>query len=99
MKSEYRVAVMVTTQVVMDIEADNDLESIKKEAVRSYLSGEGNQEVGLAIPQSVVLYPMYYEGQEPPKGSSPNGPTEMEIKSEDYDPMYALPDSLRALLT
>jgi hypothetical protein len=98
-KSEYRVAVMVTTQVVMDIEADNDLESIRKEAIRSYLSGGGNQEVGLAIPQSVVLYPMFYEGQKPPKGSSLNGPTEMEIEAGDYDPMYALPDSLRSLLT
>jgi len=84
-KQEHRVAVMVTTQVIMDIEADNDLDSIRKEALRSYFNEEGNQEIGLAIPQSVVLYPMLAEGQRPPKGSSYPSPTEMELGQEDFE--------------
>lgn len=85
MKHQHRVAVMVTTQVIMDIEAENDLESIRKEAIRSYSSGEGNQETGFALPKSIVLYPMLEEGQEPPKGSFYPAPTEMEIDSEDFE--------------
>ncbi len=42
MKYTHRVAVMVATQVIMDIEAENDVESIKKEALISLKSGEGN---------------------------------------------------------
>jgi hypothetical protein len=84
MKHEHRVAIMVTSQVIMDIEAENDIESIRKEAIRSYSSGEGNQETGFAVPQSVVLYPMLEEGQEPPKGSLYPAPTEMQIDPEDF---------------
>ena len=85
MKSEYRVAVMVTSQVIMDIESEDDLDSIRKEALRSYFNDEGNQEIGLAIPQSVVLYPMLAEGQKPPKGSAYPAPTEMELGQEDFE--------------
>jgi len=84
MKYTHRVAVMVGSQVIMDIEAENDLESIKAEAIRSLLNGEGNQEVGISIPQTVVVYPWLEEGQKPPKGSSYPKPTEIEITPNDY---------------
>jgi len=79
MKYTHRVAVMVATQVIMDIEAENDVESIKKEALISLQSGEGDPEQGMSFVKSVVIYPWLEEGQNPPKGSSYPKPTELEI--------------------
>lgn len=90
MKTSHRVAIMVTSQIVMDIEAENDLESIRKTAYSDFLNKKGNPEVGLTMPLSVVLYPMLEEGQEPPKGSLYPAPTELpfqegDIKNEDME--------------
>lgn len=74
----HRVAVMVQTQVIMDIDAENDVESIRQRAIEAYLNGEGDQEEGISIPTQVVIYPWLEEGQEPPRGSRFPEPTILE---------------------
>lgn len=76
----HRVAIMETRQVIMDIEAPNDIESIKEVALSAYFHGEGNQEVGLTMPNSLVIYPWLEEGQTPPVGSAYPNPTEVELE-------------------
>lgn len=79
----HRVAVLETRQIIMDIEAPNDIDSIKKVALEAYFQEEGDQEVGLTIPASVVIYPWLEEGQTPPNGSAYPEPTELEVTNED----------------
>lgn len=79
----HRVAIMETRQIIMDIEAPNDLDSIKEEALSAYFQGDGNQEEGLAFPASVVIYPWLEEGQTPPTGSSYPLPTIIDITPEE----------------
>jgi hypothetical protein len=66
----HRVAIMETRQIIMDIEAPNNLDSIKEVALSAYFQEEGNQEVGLVSPTSVIIYPWLEEGQTPPEGSA-----------------------------
>ena len=75
----HRVAIMETRQIIMDIEAPNTIEDIKKVALEAYFQGEGEQEVGLTTPVSVVIYPWLEEGQNPPHGSDYPAPTELEL--------------------
>ncbi len=91
MKYTHRVAVMVATQVIMDIEAENDVESIKKEALISLQSGEGDPEQGMSFVKSVVIYPWLEEGQEPPKGSNYPKPTELEITLDEQASIMSNP--------
>jgi hypothetical protein len=91
MKYTHRVAVMVATQVIMDIEAENDVESIKKEALISHQSGEGDPEQGMSFVKSVVIYPWLEEGQKPPKGSSYPKPTELEITLDEQASIMSNP--------
>ena len=79
----HRVAIMETRQVIMDIEAPNDIESIKEVALSAYFQGEGNQEVGLTYPASVVVYPWLEEGQSAPVGSNYPEPTELAIEGDE----------------
>jgi hypothetical protein len=83
MKQEHRVAVEATIRVIMDITAENDLELVKKEALRSYLSGEGNQEVSFAVPNNVIYFPLLEEGASAPEGANQFGPTELPVDFEE----------------
>lgn len=79
----HRVAIMTQTQVIMDIEAPNDVDKIKKEAIEAYFRGDGDQEYGFTVPTSVVIYPWLEEGQTPPEGSLYPNPTYLTILPED----------------
>ena len=83
-KYTHRVAVMVNTQVIMDVEADNDLDSIKESAIQAYFDGEGDQEEGISFPTHVVIYPWREKGQETPKGTVDTEPTIVPIMGEDF---------------
>jgi hypothetical protein len=78
-KKEHRVAVIVQSQVVMDITADNNLDSIKKEALEAFFDGRGDQETVIKIPTAVMYFPLLAEGEELPKGANKSGPTELEV--------------------
>ena len=65
----HRVAMMVQTQIIMDVEAPNEVDSIKKAAIEAYFQGGGNQEEGFTIPDRIIIYPWLEEGQSPPEGS------------------------------
>ena len=78
----HRVAIMEMRQVIMDVEAPNTIEDIKKVALEAYFQGEGNQEVGLTIPNSLVIYPWLEKGQTPPEGSAYHEPTVLELEDE-----------------
>lgn len=75
----HRVAIMETRQIIMDIEAPNDIESIKEVALGAYFHGAGEQEVGLTYPSSLVIYPWLEEGQSPPDGSAHPNSTFIEL--------------------
>ena len=79
----HRVAIMETRQVIMDIEAPNDLDSIKEKALSAYFQGEGDQEEGLAYPDSLIIYPWLESDQTPPEGSSYPMPTVLELTPEE----------------
>ena len=79
----HRVAIMEMRQVLMDVEAPNDVDSIKKVALEAYFQGDGAQEVGLTIPNSLVIYPWLEEGQVPPLGSAYPEPTIVDLEDED----------------
>jgi hypothetical protein len=86
----HRVAIMETRQIIMDIEAPNDLDSIKKVALSAYFQEDGDQETGFIAPTSVVIYPWLEEGQTPPSGSAYPEPTiisltPLDFKDEDED--------------
>lgn len=81
----HRVAVMEVTQVIMDIEAENDLDSIKKRALEAYFNEDGEPERGYSFPAQVVVYPWLEEGQLPPKGSDYPKPTILEVAPKDID--------------
>lgn len=76
---EHRVAVIVQSQIVMDITAENNLDSIKKEAMSAFFDGRGDQETVIKIPTAVMYFPLVAEGEELPKGASKSGPTELDI--------------------
>jgi hypothetical protein len=80
----HRVAIMETRQIIMDIEAPNDLDSIKEVALSAYFHEEGDQEVGFIAPTSVVIYPWLEEGQTPPIGSAYPAPTEIQLSTLDF---------------
>jgi hypothetical protein len=82
----HRVAIMEVRQVIMDVEAPNDIDSIKKVALDNYFQSTGNPEVGLTIPESVVIYPWLEQGQNPPEGSSYPEPTIIELEDSDMEP-------------
>jgi hypothetical protein len=72
----HRVAIMETRSIIMDVEAPNDVDSIKEAALSAYFNEEGDQEVGYIAPTSVIIYPWLEEGQTPPEGSAyPEGTT------------------------
>lgn len=75
----HRVAIMETRQIIMDIEAPNDIESIKEVALGAYFHGAGEQETGLTYPSSVVIYPWLEEGQSAPDGSAYPNATHIEL--------------------
>jgi len=75
----HRVAVMETRQVIMDVVAPNTLEDIKQVALDAYFQGKGDQEVGLTIPDNLVIYPWLEEGQTPPIGSEYPAPTVISL--------------------
>lgn len=79
----HRVAMMVMTQVIMDVEAPNDVDSIKKRAIEAYFNEEGEQEQGFSAPMEVVIYPWLEQGQEPPTGSAYPKPTNLMITTDD----------------
>ena len=83
----HRVAIMETRQVIMDVEAPNDIESIKEVALSAYFQGEGAQEVGLTFPNSLIVYPWLEEGQVPPVGSHYPEPTFIELDDIDESDM------------
>lgn len=65
----HRVAVMVATQVIMDVEAGNSIDEIYAATLKAFKNGEGNQEVGLQdIPYAVRILPWREEGQDQPTG-------------------------------
>lgn len=66
----HRVAIMETRSIIMDVEAPNDIDSIKEVALSAYFQEEGDQEVGYIAPTSVIIYPWLEEGQTPPDGSA-----------------------------
>lgn len=79
----HRVAIMTQTQVIMDVEAPNDIDEIKKVALSAYFQGEGNQEEGFTIPTSLAIYPWLEDGQTPPEGSLYPNVTYLTILPED----------------
>ena len=79
----HRVAVVVSTQILMDIEAENDVDKIRAEALRAYFAGEGDPEEGFTYPTDVVVYPWLEEGQTPPTGSLYPEPTFMEVSPDE----------------
>ena len=81
----HRIAIMEVRQIIMDVEAENDIESIKKRALEAYFSEEGDPEVGLTYPKSVVIFPWLEQGQTPPQGSDYPSPTFVEILPTDLD--------------
>ena len=84
----------------MDIEAPNDIDSIKEVALSAYFQGEGDQEEGLSYPASLVIYPWLEEGQTPPVGSAYPNPTELPITPLDFKgtPDHEDDDSLSATI-
>ena len=80
----HRVAVMETRQIIMDIEAPNDIDSIKDVALSAYFQEEGDQETGFIAPTSVIIYPWLEEGQTPPNGSAYPAPTELVLTPLDF---------------
>ena len=81
----HRIAIMETRQIIMDVEAPNDVDSIKKVALEAYFQGDGDQEVGLTAPNSIVIYPWLAQGQTPPLGSAYPEPTNIELNLTDCD--------------
>lgn len=81
----HRVAIMEVTQIIMDIEAENDLDSIKEKALKAYYEGNGDQEEGLSFPSQVVLYPWLEKGQNPPQGSAHPEPTIINLSEFDVE--------------
>jgi hypothetical protein len=81
----HRVAIMETRQIIMDIEAPNDIDSIKDVALSAYFQEEGDQETGFIAPTSVIIYPWLEEGQTPPNGSSYPAPTELVLTPLDFE--------------
>lgn len=80
----HRVAIMETRQIIMDVEAENDIDKIREVALSAYFQEEGDQEVGYSIPSSLVIYPWLEKGQTPPNGSAYPEPTIVDIyPSED----------------
>lgn len=81
----HRVAIMEVTQIIMDIEAENDLDSIKEKALKAYYEGNGDQEEGLSFPSQVVVYPWLEKGQNPPQGSAYPEPTIINLSEFDVE--------------
>lgn len=79
----HRVAMMVQTQIIMDVEAPNDVDKIKEEAIKAYFHGGGDQEEGFTVPTSVIIYPWLEEGQSPPNGSLYPNATQLTIHASD----------------
>lgn len=85
MTQTHRVAVIVQSQVVMDIEAENNLKSIKAEALRSFQAGEGDPEITYVLPLSVNYHPFLAEGEKAPAGAKKVGATEMRVHPSEID--------------
>lgn len=65
----HRVSMMVATQVIMDVEAANNVDDIYKATLEAFKNGTGNPEVGLMeVPYAVRISPWLEEGQEQPEG-------------------------------
>ena len=96
----HRVAVLETRQIIMDVEAPNDLDSIKEQALSAYFQEEGDQETGFIVPTSVIIYPWLEEGQTPPNGSAYPEPTQLTITPLDFKgtPDHEDDDSLATVI-
>ena len=96
----HRVAIMETRQIIMDIEAPNDLDSIKEGALSAYFLEYEDQEVGLIVPTSVIIYPWLEEGQTPPNGSAYPEPTQLTVTPLDFKgtPDHEDDDSLAQII-
>lgn len=79
----HRVAIMESRQIIMDIEAPNDIESIKDKTLEAYFNGEGDQEAGMTVPVTLIVYPWLEEGQTPPAGSEFPNPTYVRILGDE----------------
>jgi hypothetical protein len=88
----HRVAIMETRQVIMDIEAPNDISKIKEVALSAYFQGEGEQETGLQYPASVIIYPWLEEGQTPPEGSAYPEPTIIALNGDEMSQGFSFGD-------
>lgn len=65
----HRVSMMVATQVIMDVEAGNNVEEIYKATLKAFKNGTGNPEVGMEnMPFAVRISAWREEGQEIPEG-------------------------------
>ena len=84
------MAVIIGTQVIMDVHAENDLDSIKKEAIRAYFAGEGDQEEGFEFLSKVIVYPWLEEGQPVMEGSAYPKPTFIQVTPDDVDNAMSL---------
>ena len=96
----HRVAIMETRQIIMDVEAPNDIDSIKQVALEAYFQEDGNQEVGFIAPTSIIVYPWLEEGQTPPNGSSHPDPTTITLTPRDFQgtPDHEDDDSLAEVI-
>jgi hypothetical protein len=79
----HRVSMWVTTQVIMDVEAENDVNAIKERAIEAYYNDEGDQEDGVSFPSQIVIHPWLEEGQVPPAGSAYPNPTIFSITPQE----------------
>lgn len=80
----HRVAVIESRQVIMDVEAYNNIVDIKEKALEAYANGEGDQEIGLTYLDSVVIYPWTTDEQGPPIGSSYPERTVIKLDPEEH---------------
>ena len=96
----HRVAIMEMRQIIMDVEAPNDIDSIKEVALSAYFQEEGDQETGFITPTSVIIYPWLEEGQTPPNGSAHPAPTELPVTPLDFKgtPDHEDDDSLAQII-
>lgn len=75
----HRVHAVIQTTIIMDVEAPNDVDSIRNETVRAFYAGEGEQELLSQGMVGVTLFPWLEEGQTPPVGSNYPEPTFIQV--------------------
>jgi hypothetical protein len=80
----HRVAVSVTTEYLLDVEAENAVGDITDATITAFKEGKGEPEVRMTMINGVTIFPWLEDGQEPPKGSEYPNPTEVDVEEVTY---------------